>query len=132
MKCFIPKNEDVGKLILRFSVGFMMLFHGISKLNGVDWMKGMLSGAGLPEFLAYGVYLGEIVAPILILIGFKARHGAVLIIITMLFAIFLVHPTDIFALTEHGAWAIELHMFYIFSSLAIIFLGSGKYSIDKE
>ena len=61
-------NESTGKLILRVTLGFLILLHGISKLmNGVDWLDGMLADAGLPAFLKYGVYVGEVLAPL-------ARH----------------------------------------------------------
>ncbi|NLC27902.1 MAG: DoxX family protein [Campylobacteraceae bacterium] len=124
---------DLGKFVLRFGVGFLMLFHGIAKLvKGVDFIKMTLAKSDLPEFLAYGTYIGEIVALILILIGLKTRSAAGVIIFTMLAAIYLVHPGDIFSLTKTGAWAIELIAFYIFACSAIILLGPGKYSVDKN
>jgi len=124
-------NDAVGKLILRLSVGGLMLFHGVSKLTNpgsVDFIGSKLADAGLPEMLSYGVYVGEIVAPLMIIIGLLCRAGAALIVINMLFAILLVHTGDILALTEHGGWRLELQGFYLFSSLAICFLGSGKYA----
>lgn len=126
-------NPDIAKLLLRLGVGLLMLFHGVAKLiKGVDGIKGMLSYAGLPELMAYGVYVGEIVAPILLVIGLKTRSAATLVIFTMLVAIYVAHPNDIFALNRIGAPVIELPLFYIFVSLAIIFLGAGKYSVDKS
>ena len=50
-------NEDIGKLILRLSIAGLMLFHGFAKLfNGIDGIKFLVNQAGLPEFIAYGVY----------------------------------------------------------------------------
>lgn len=127
------KNEDLGKLVLRVAVGLLMLFHGIDKLiNGTGGLDGMFTSIGLPGFFAYGVYLGEVLAPIMLLIGFRVKIAAVLVAGTMVIAILMAHIEDIFALNEHGAWAIELQMFYILASLSILFLGSGKYSIDKN
>jgi len=126
-------NPDIAKLLLRLGVGLLMLFHGVAKLiKGVDGIKGMLSYAGLPEFMAYGVYVGEIIAPILLVIGLKTRSAATLIIFTMIVAIYVAHPNDIFVLNRVRAPVIELPLFYIFVSLAIIFLGAGKYSVDKS
>jgi len=125
------KNDAVGKLTLRLSVGGLMLFHGISKLTNpgsVSFIGNKLADAGLPETLSYGVYIGEVVAPLMMIIGLMCRTGAALVAINMLFAIFLVHASDIFALSEHGGWRLELQGFYLFSSLAICFLGSGKYA----
>ena len=129
------KNDAVGKLILRLSVGGLMLFHGISKLTNpgsVDFIGNKLAEAGLPELLSYGVYVGEIIAPLMIMIGILCRAGAALIVINMLFAILLVHTGDIFALTDHGGWRLELQGFYLFGSLAICFLGSGKYAVKPD
>ena len=125
------KNDAIGKLILRLTVGGLMLFHGISKLanpGSVGFIGSKLTDAGLPEALSYGVYIGEIVAPLMIIIGLLCRAGAAIVVINMLFAIFLVHAGDIFALTEHGGWRLELQGFYLLGSLAICFLGSGKYA----
>jgi len=131
----MPPNiqSDLGKFILRFSIGFLMLFHGVAKIaNGVGFIKMTLARAGLPEFLAYGVYVGEIIAPILLIIGLKTRSAAIVIMGTMVMAIYLVHSGDIFALTKTGAWAIELPAFYILSCIVILLLGPGSYSVDKK
>ncbi|MFW6307384.1 MAG: DoxX family protein [Campylobacterales bacterium] len=126
-------NPDFGKLILRVGVGFLMLFHGFAKIvGGIGFIKGMVVKNGFPEFLAYGVYVGEVIAPIMLLIGLQTRVAATIIAVTMLMAIYLVHPNEVFVLGNHGAWAIELPAFYIFASLAILFLGAGKYSVDKS
>lgn len=126
-------QTDLGKLILRFGIGFLMLFHGVAKIaNGVGFIKMTLAKAGLPEFLAYGVYMGEVIAPLLLIIGLKTRSAATLIIATMVMAIYLVHSGEILTLTKTGAWAIELPAFYIFASVAIILLGPGAYSVDKK
>ena len=125
------KNDAAGKLLLRLTVGGLMLFHGISKLfnpGTAGFIGSKLAEAGLPEALAYGVYIGEVVAPLMIIVGLLSRAGAALIVINMLFAIILVHAGDLFALTEHGGWRLELQGFYLFGSLAIVFLGSGRYA----
>jgi putative oxidoreductase len=50
-----------------------MLLHGIAKIGQTTFIEGMLADQGLPTIMAYGVYLTEIVAPILILIGLRTR-----------------------------------------------------------
>ena len=129
------KNDAAGKLILRLTVGGLMLFHGVSKLlnpGSVGFISSKLAEAGLPEALSYGVYIGEILAPLMIIAGLLCRAGAAIVVINMLFAIYLVHGGDIFALTEHGGWRLELQGFYLFVSLAIIFLGSGRYAMKPD
>lgn len=129
------KNDALGKLILRLTVGVLMLFHGVHKLydpGSVGFIGGKLSEAGLPSALAYGVYLGEVVAPLMIILGFWCRLGGVIAVGNMLVAIGLMHMGDIFALTDHGGWRLELQGFYLFGALAIVFLGSGRYAIKPD
>jgi putative oxidoreductase len=126
-------NEDFGKLILRLMVGGLMLFHGIAKITGgIGFITAQVTQAGFPEFLAYGVYVGEIVAPILLILGLKTKLSATVIAFTMVVAIYLVHPNDLLLTTKTGAWAIELQMFYLLSCISIIFLGAGRFSFDKK
>lgn len=125
----IFQNDDIGKLILRMMVGFLMLFHGVAKitnLGSLEFIKGQLINNSLPEMLVYGVYIGEILAPLMIILGVFTRVGGLIIFVNMIFAIYLVHAHEIVSLGQHGGWAIELQGFYLFSALAVMFLGSGK------
>jgi putative oxidoreductase len=55
-------TEDFGKLILRITLGGLLLFHGVHKLlNGIAPIKAMVTAHGIPDAVAYGVYLGEVV-----------------------------------------------------------------------
>ena len=126
-------NEDIGKLILRFSIAALMLFHGFSKLfNGIDGIKFLVTDAGLPEFIAYGVYMGEVVFPILIILGLFTRISSLFFALTMVFAIFLAHSSELFVLEETGGLLIELPLIYLLTSISIMFIGAGKYSLDAR
>lgn len=128
-------SPDAGKLILRSCVGLLMLFHGIAKImhpGSLDFIGGMLSANGVPTILAYGVYIGEVVAPLMVVVGYQARIGGLLIVANMAVAILLAHSGDFFSLTEHGGWAVELQMFYLLSALAVVFLGSGKLAFKQD
>lgn len=132
-KLAINLNEDLGKLFLRVSIAGLMLFHGFNKLfSGIDGIKFLVTRAGLPEFMAYGVYLGEIVFPILIILGLFTRISALFFALTMVFAIFLAHSHEIFALGKNGGPIIELALIYLLSSISIMFIGAGKYSFDAK
>ncbi len=129
------KNDAAGKLVIRLTVGVLMLFHGVGKLldpGKLDFIGSKLAGAGLPEIIAWGAYFGEIIAPVMIIIGVLTRLGAGLIVINMLFAVGLVHMGDIFALTDFGGWRLELQGFYLFGALAIMLLGSGRYAVKPD
>lgn len=123
-------NPDLAKLILRLTAGILMLLHGIGKLySGVGWIAQELASHNLPGFLAYGVFIGELVAPIMVIIGLHTRVGAVLMAGNMLVAIVLVHMGQIFSLTSNGCWTLELQGFFLFTSIAIFFLGAGRYAV---
>ena len=129
------KNDDAGKLVLRLTVGILMLFHGVAKVlhpDALGFIRMGLSGWGLPEFVAWGVYIGEVVAPLLLLLGVYARWGGVLVLVNMLFAIGLARWGDLFALTEHGGYRLELQMFFLFGGLAVMFVGSERYAIRPD
>ena len=126
-------NQDIGKLLLRVSVAVLMLFHGISKaLHGIDGIKFLVDRAGLPEFVAYGVYFGEIVVPLLLIFGLFTRISAVVFVVNMIFAILLAHSADLFTLGKTGGLVIELPLFYLLGALVIFFIGAGKYSLDNK
>jgi putative oxidoreductase len=125
-------NEDLGKLILRITIGGLMIFHGIHKVtHGISFIENVVTNSGLPAFFAYGVYVGEVLAPLLLILGLYVRFASSMIIATMLMAIYLVHTNDILTLTQHGAWGIELQMFFLLSATALLFLGGGKYSLKR-
>ncbi|WP_419768471.1 DoxX family protein [Arcobacter sp.] len=122
---------DISKLMLRFTVGFLLLFHGMAKINyGISFIEELLASKGLPTIIAYGSYIGEIVAPIMLIIGFRVRIASIIIFFTLIMAVFLGHLDDFFTLSEVGAWAMEVQIFYLMGSLAIFLQGAGKYSID--
>ncbi len=125
--------ENIGKLILRVMVGGLMLFHGIYKLqHGIGFIEGLLHAHGAPSWLAYGVYIGEIVAPILLIIGFYSRIWAGVIAVNMLVALWLTHFKGMTSLGAYGAWGAESVMFFLLGSLAIVFIGSGSYAVKRD
>ena len=125
-------NPNIGLLLLRVSLGGLFLLHGINKVqNGVEGMKGMMSANGLPALMAYGVYVGEVLAPILIIVGIATRPAALTIAFTMVIAIYVAHSGDVFELGKHGGSKIELPLLYLFGSLALVFTGSGKIGLRK-
>jgi putative oxidoreductase len=129
---FGTRGNDMALLLVRVSVGGLMIFHGIDKLrHGLGGIEGMLAAKGLPEFLAYGVPVGEILAPLLVLAGVFGRIGGLIMAFNMLMAIWLANGGDIFALGEQGGLKIELPLLYLCGALAVFFAGSGRYSLRR-
>lgn len=123
-------NPDLAKLLLRLCVGGLMLFHGIFKItHGVDMYVSMLESKGLPGLMAYGVYIGEVLAPLLIILGYQVQIAALIVAFTMFMAIYLVYGFEIFALDSYGGWVIEHQLLYILPCLALFFMGGGKYAL---
>jgi putative oxidoreductase len=127
-------NDKAGKFVLRVTLGVIVLLHGIAKLKGgIDPITGMVQAQGLPGVFAYGVYIGEVLAPILMILGYYARVGGALVAINMLVALLLVHRAELFALSpQSGGWAIETQALMLFGAIAVMLLGPGKPSINEK
>ena len=126
-------QQDLGKLVLRLSLGILVLLHGIAKLTGgIGGIVGMVEGAGLPGMLGYGALVGEVLGPLMLILGFHARIGAALVAINMLFAIGLAHMGELATLTEQGGWALELQGMFLFTAIALVFLGPGRWSVNQR
>ncbi len=123
-------SQDFGKLLLRVTVAGLLLFHGVSKLiHGVSWMAGPLAALHLPAFIAYGVYVGEVIAPVFVILGVYARLGGLIIAFDMFMAVLLVARGRMFALNGAGGWGLELEAFYFFTALCVFFIGAGRFSL---
>lgn len=126
------QNKEIGLLIHRVSIGLLILFHGIANMSSnYSFIKTLLLGLGIPEFIAYGVFFGEIVAPLLIIIGVRARLASLVLAFNMLIAILMAHTTDLFSLNQFGGWSLELQGLYLFGALSLFFLGAGKYAVSS-
>ncbi len=116
---------DWAALILRLSLGLLMLNHGVPKLMSL--MSGDLGfanpiGIGEPASLVLTVF-AEFLCSILLIVGLWTRPALIPLIITMLVAVLIVHSPDGMDKKEHG-------LMYLFPYAALFLLGSGKFSID--
>ena len=127
-------SDKTGKFVLRVALGVIVLLHGIAKLKGgVGFIEGLVTGHGLPAWVAYGAYAGEVLGPLMLIAGFYARLGAALVAVNMLFAIALVHRAELFALNpQSGGWALELQGLMLFGAIAVMLIGPGKPGINEK
>jgi putative oxidoreductase len=124
------KAEDAGKLVLRTVLGVLILLHGIAKLRfGLGDVATSLAHAGLPAPIGYLVYLGEVVAPLLVILGVWARLGALVIAINMAVALLLGHWGHIFQVEGHGGLLLEVQFMFLSGAIAVALLGPGRYSL---
>jgi putative oxidoreductase len=125
-------STDLGKLILRLTLGILILMHGIAKITGgVGSVTSGVANIGLPPALGYLVYVGEVLAPLMLIVGVWSRIAAAIIAINMVAAIYLVHMGQLFTLSKSGGWALELQGMYLFTAIALILLGAGRFSLGK-
>lgn len=116
---------DYASLILRLTLGLLMLTHGYPKLLNLmsgDIKFGDPIGIGVTASLALTVF-AEFVCSIFLILGLGTRLAIVPLVITMIVAVFIVHASDPMNKKEVG-------MMYLFPYIALFFLGSGKFSLD--
>lgn len=124
---------DIGLLLIRTSIAFTMLIYGITKmLNGIPYIINLLESTGLPKFISYGVYVGEVIVPILIILGVRTKLAGLIFALNCLVAILLVQLPNIFKLNEFGGWYIGPIFIYLIFGLAIYFTGAGKYAMSTN
>jgi putative oxidoreductase len=125
--------EDIGKLILRLTTAGLILFHGTSKIiHGIPRISEAVAAYHLPGFVAYGVYLGEVVAPLFLIAGLWTRVASLVVMFNMVMAILLAAYRNAFIVRPTGAWGLEVEAFYLLTALVIFLIGGGKYSIIHE
>ena len=121
-------DADIGILILRISVG-LLLFHGIHKIQtGLADQMGLLAAKGIPTVFMYLIYVSEVLAPVLIILGIFTRLSAASIVGTMLVVLY-VAPFPLLAMGPHGEWVLEIQLFYLLLPLALFFIGPGRFVV---
>ena len=126
-------TDDLGKLALRLTLGVLLLFHGVHKLlNGLEPIRQMLMAHNIPGWAAYGAYAGELIAPVLIVLGVYARLGGGLVVVNMIVAVALAGTARLLTLGPGGGYGLELEAFYLFGGLAVALLGSGRLRLGPE
>ena len=124
--------DDLGKLLLRLTLGALILMHGIAKIpTGPASIGGMLERVGVPPEAAWLVYIGEVVAPLALILGLWTRIAALVIAGNMAVAVALSHAGDLFSLGRSGGWALELQGMFFFTAVALALLGGGRYAVKR-
>ena len=107
-------------VLLRVTLALLMLFHGWAKIRyGIGSIEAKMVAMSLPGWLAYAVYLGEVVAPLFLLVGLWVVPAALLIAVNMVVAFVLMHTKQLLMLQNTGGWMLELQAFYFITALVI-------------
>ncbi|TDH25104.1 DoxX family protein [Segetibacter sp. 3557_3] len=122
-----PDLLNLWLFIFRIAIGVLMLIHGWPKFQTL--MLGNIQFAdpiGLGPGLTLGlVVFAEVLCSILIIIGFATRLAAIVLIINMAVAFFVVHGSD--PLPKK-----ELALLYLLIYITLLVTGSGKYGVDSQ
>ncbi|MCC6476724.1 DoxX family protein [bacterium] len=119
---------NFGLLIVRgFAGAALCLAHGI---NGVPPSRDLVDGVGemgfpMPIFFAWFAALAESLAAAMMAVGFMTRWAAFAVACTMGTAGFVAHGGDPFSKAE-------MAFLYLSISLAVMFIGGGRFSIDGK
>lgn len=117
-------HRDLALLLLRVGFGGFMLTHGIPKIGMLSDPSQFGDPIGLGTTVSLILCLiGEVVAPILLIIGFKTKWAAIPAAITMMVAAFIVHAKDDLGTKEHA-------LLYLIAFVVLFLTGAGKYSLD--
>ncbi|HEV7517212.1 MAG TPA: DoxX family protein, partial [Thermoanaerobaculia bacterium] len=134
-------DDNLASTLLRLFLGIVFFPHGAQKLLGwfggggfAATMQGMTK-MGLPAVIVFLVILIEFFGALSLLLGFLSRVSAIGILAVMLGAIFTVHLPNGFFMNWMGQQkgeGIEYHLLVIGMCLALLVLGSGRYSVDRS
>lgn len=113
-------HPQAAMVLLRITLALLLLFHGWAKITtGVGGIEALLTQAGLPAFLAYGVFIGEVIAPLMLLVGLYVVPASLVIALNIVVALLLVHTGHFLQLSKSGGWALELQAFFLVTALAV-------------
>lgn len=124
--------SDLGKLVLRLAVGGILFLHGLGKMEaGMAGTVELVQNNGFPGWWAYGTYAGEVLAPLLMMLGKFTRPAGWIVAFNMLMSIIIAHRDIAFQRNDFGGWMIELNALILFGGVAVALLGAGKFSLSK-
>jgi putative oxidoreductase len=125
-------DSELSSAILRVAFGIMFLAHGLLKLVvfGLSGTAGFFDSVGFPGWLAYVVTPLEIVAGILLIIGFQARRVSLAMIPILLGALYVHIGNGWVFSSPNGGW--EYPLFLLVVAVVIILQDNSSYSITNS
>jgi putative oxidoreductase len=142
MKAFFQTDDSWAGLILRLTLGLVMLPHGAQKLLGLfggfgfDGTLGFFTEKmGIPWLIAFLIIMGESFGSLGLIVGFLTRFSAASIGVIMLGAITLVHWPNGFFMNWFGKQAgegYEYHLLVLGIAIALTIIGAGRWSVDQQ
>jgi putative oxidoreductase len=84
----------------------------------------------MPASLGYLVFIGEVLAPLLLIVGAWTRLAALAVVVNMAVAVLLAHAGQLFTIAKSGGYGLELQAMYLFAAISVALLGAGRYSVS--
>jgi putative oxidoreductase len=127
---WFERNRDWGIFLLRLFIG-LRLIYGVQD-NVLSWEHMIRFRDFLQQFhfpiplvcAVVSVYV-QLITGIMLILGWKIRYAAILLIINFLVALIMVHRNQ-------PIEAMTAPMAILFSAILFLFQGAGRISVDKE
>ncbi len=121
-------NLDYALLLLRVVVGAAFIFHGWSKVSGMEGTVAMFASMGIGAAVTYIAAYVEFLGGIALVLGGATRLVTALLGIFMLVAIYLVHLDKGYSMMAGGY---EYQLLILAVVIALGMVGPGKYSAHE-
>jgi putative oxidoreductase len=134
-------DDAIAPLVLRLTLGGMILPHGMQKLfgafggHGFSGTMGYFQSLGIPFLFGVAAILTEFFGGLALVAGAATRVAAALVGITLLVAAATVHLGNGFFMNWSGKAAgegFEFHILAVGIALALVLTGGGRYSVDRR
>ncbi|WP_370979478.1 DoxX family protein [Agaribacterium sp. ZY112] len=126
-------KPDLACLLLRLALGLVLLAHSVYLKLFVFGLAGtaqFFTSIGLPYLLAYFVFFLELIAGLMLLVGYHSRLVALMVLPVLLGATWAHWGSGWLFTNTGGGW--EYPLFLLFTSLAVVFLGGGRYALKPS
>lgn len=130
---FIRSNIHITALIIRLSLGFVLLAHSLYLkliMFGLAGTAEFFANVGLPSDLAYVVFVVEVMAGLALIVGWNSQFWALAVIPILLGATWVHFSNGWLFTNDGGGW--EYPLFLAAMSAAQVCLGDGKYSLSAR
>ena len=123
-------NKDVGVLVLRLFIGIRLIYGVVDNVLSWELMlkfRDFLQAFNFPVPLVSAIVsvYAQLLAGIMIVVGWKIRWASLVMVINFLVALFMVHQNDTF---ERMTPPLAI----LFCCVFFLFQGAGKYSLDHS
>lgn len=121
-----------GAALLRLSLGVMWVAHALLKLFvfTLPGTAAYFDSIGFAGWMAYPVFLVELIGGLALIFGIYARQAALLLVPVMAVAAWVHIPNGWVHTSAGGGW--EYPVFLIFASIAVWLIGDGSFALRRS